>query len=1195
MGSESGDIPAATTAGDKTCMITATDNVVATPVSTSITIAVSATVPAGTTNTPPTLTKTDTDVDVTEAGVDASNAAVAGDAAANGSLAATDADTGQTATLQGCADADASTACTGFRDATTAGLAITGVYGAFTLMADGAWTYMLVNTDSDTNALAAGATATDTLRVRADDGVGNTTDMAGMGRSRHSTTLAVEVTITGTNDAPVAVAGAGGGIPDTIAATQGEVFNFMLGAASTRFTDPESDTLSYGTLSGLPGTIAFDATTGTFSGNAPATGTPTITVTVNDGNGGEVSETFTLNLLAVPMPVDQATAETDSVELTPDVFGFQDDDARLESVTITSLPNPATEGRLLLNGNPVMANTPIVAAALANLEFVPVNRKVSAAGTPTATYMLTYTTAGTNGGTSSGTVNIVITFSDSRPALVPKTDDDGQPQMGILDMEAALDDEFDYRIRTGFAPDDDFNPVDRDDTALTFTATYAIRGGAATPVPAPGTGTFWLKFDGTSFSGTPPEDAEGMVYTISVTATDVGANAVTDPFDLTVGANNPIFAISSVKVDLPGSRVVVTVVREDETLTEPANVSVRVYDDADGIYVDGMVNHIIKFEKDVNEGMLVVPLRRSIGPGARITAEIVAGMGYEASMIPGMASRNELVEANDKRVRGQNVKDGLSGFARAMGWSMAEAVSKRSSIDRHRGEGGDQVDMDALTQILTSKLRGKLTGSRAGSPGTTGTGDIMAVIDTFNDRYAGGTTDASASALNLASEAAGQGIYGAFVPADGAGGNVGAISGTATDFRGWLTELGVGRVTRTLDGMYSAVEDGIANRLPEGMSVWSEIKRDDITYGDIASYDGEFGSARLGLEKRINDNFIMGLAISVFDGNLGLSNSAFSIMGKLDIAGWNMNPYLLWSGESVRYWMTVGLGQGDLDYMDEHRTIRENDSASIDTNMLALGAEYDLASWDNMELLGRLEAMNLQLNADGADLGMFTEQSSRVSGMRGELEAGWPLLLDAGAMRPYLTLGYRWDGGDGEGGSAIEYGAGISMQMQHFSFDGMARTQVEPDDSDYERTSYALSFSYDSNHDEQGMMLMLSQDYGVAEMDPFAQYTANTAFIGNNSAGTDSLNIHAGYGFVLENPQRSDRNGMLTFHFKTDFNQGDQGKSEYGLKLETSGRRNSVALPTIWDLLYTRQSVAGVSGAGGQSRDAVLLKLTRQF
>ena len=347
VGTGTNPVNSVTATVDTDCTITASDG---TNPASMVSFTIPVTVPAGATNTPPTLTKTDTDVAVTEAGVDASNAAVAGDAAANGSLAATDADTGQTATLQGCADADASTACTGFRDATTAGLAITGVYGAFTLMADGAWTYMLVNTDSDTNALAAGATATDTLRVRADDGVGNTTDMAGMGRSRHSTTLAVEVTITGTNDAPVAVAGAGGGIPDTIAATQGEVFNFMLGAASTRFTDPEGDTLSYSTLTGLPGTIAFDATTGTFSGNAPATGTPTITVTVNDGNGGEVSETFTLNLLTVPTPpslttavtvmeVDPGTdpaAPTSGVAITAVDLGFNDaNDSRLESVTFT--------------------------------------------------------------------------------------------------------------------------------------------------------------------------------------------------------------------------------------------------------------------------------------------------------------------------------------------------------------------------------------------------------------------------------------------------------------------------------------------------------------------------------------------------------------------------------------------------------------------------------------------------------------------------------------------------------------------------------------------------------------------------------------------------------------------------------------------------------------------------------------------
>ena len=201
VGSESGDIPAATTAGDKTCMITATDNVVATPVSTSITIAVSATVPAGATNTP-----RDTGRRPTRKWRLRKRAWMRATRRWRATPLPTAAlrwwmrTPGRQPPCRAAPMLMPVPLAPGSGDATTAGLAITGVYGAFALMADGAWTYMLNNTDSDTNALAAGATATDTLRVRADDGVGNTTDMAGMGRSRHSTTLAVEVTVTGTND-----------------------------------------------------------------------------------------------------------------------------------------------------------------------------------------------------------------------------------------------------------------------------------------------------------------------------------------------------------------------------------------------------------------------------------------------------------------------------------------------------------------------------------------------------------------------------------------------------------------------------------------------------------------------------------------------------------------------------------------------------------------------------------------------------------------------------------------------------------------------------------------------------------------------------------------------------------------------------------------------------------------------------------
>ncbi len=66
-----------------------------------------------------------------------------------------------------------------------------GTYGTFSIEATGAWTYTLDNADADTNALAAGATATDEFTIQSAD----------------STEGTVTITVTGANDAPTADAG----------------------------------------------------------------------------------------------------------------------------------------------------------------------------------------------------------------------------------------------------------------------------------------------------------------------------------------------------------------------------------------------------------------------------------------------------------------------------------------------------------------------------------------------------------------------------------------------------------------------------------------------------------------------------------------------------------------------------------------------------------------------------------------------------------------------------------------------------------------------------------------------------------------------------------------------------------------------------------------------------------------------------
>ena len=1223
VGSESGDIPAATTAGDKTCMITATDNVVATPVSTSITIAVSATVPAGATNTPPTLTKTDTKVAVTEAGVDASNAAVAGDPAANGSLMRRLRTPEQTATLQGCADADASTACTGFRDATTAGLAITGVYGAFALMADGAWTYMLDNTDSDTNALAAGATATDTLRVRADDGVGNTTDMAGMGRSRHSTTLAVEVTVTGTNDRPT-VANA---IPSLMDATQGETFNYTV--PQNTFTDVDDDDVGLtitvtqnDTDATNPPSLSYDTTTRQISGSVPANGTGRVAVSVNagDGKGGMATAMFTLHLNAAPAPMMLTTAEDAGLlALNAAAFGYRGaDDTRLRGLglTITELPS-AGMGRLLLNGQAVTPNQRIPIDGLASLTYEQANRKDDY--TASFKYRI-------DDGVTPGTIRtfmVSVSAEDDAPEAVTKTamvNGQNMTVMGIAPQNVNEGGSFSYTIQVGFEPTDDFNPVDTDDANLTFTA-HIVDGNTETALrlptdTGPDTATDWLRFDPATglFSGTPPPDAASvMVRVRAKDARDDDRYSATSTFTLTVGGR-PIFGIASMTHDDAANQVVITLRREnavEQAVT--VRVLVTAADEHGYIRAGGKPVDFV-FADDADEVRRKVGLDRLLGPGGEVNAEIQAGQ-YDVSMTNGSLSAT--IMRNDKDVRNSTVKEGLGGLARALGWDLTDAISRRSS-QVHRG-GASQVDLGSLTQRLNSKLTDRLAGLGSSDRTTANnSNEIMAIINAMNDRSLAGQS------ASLATHTGGYGYIGTGSIGTGSidtdmdgtsiggmgigGGNAGTIHTEAADARGWLIGLGSGKMTRTLDGIYGAMESGLTDRLPEDMNIWTDVSRSNIDFGTDTSFDGKTGGIRLGVEKAVSTghtNLTAGLVFGTFFGDVDHRDAARRLSGKLDITGWSLNPYLLRSVGGSRVWLTLGMGQGSLNYSDTHTsatgtTWSDRDSSDLDIFMVAVGTEHDLMVSESMELQGRFEAMNLQLEADGGRL--FDEQKAKSQGFKGELEAGWPIQTEAGNLRPYVTFGYRWDSGDG--GLGIEYGTGVSMQMKHFTLDGSMRIQGA---GDFERDSASLSFSYDHDGDSEGLMLALSQDQGVAEMDPFADY-ASGGFDSNGALGSNSqdrINVEVGYGFVLgslfgESLQRnkslqlddkSNKTGMLIIHAKTDFNHGAQGRSEYGMTLETGIAPGSLVKPSRYELLFTRKPGYG-TGAG---EDAILLKLTRDF
>ena len=1186
--------------------------------------------------------------------------------------------------------------------ATTDHSALRGAYGSLTIMNDGAYTYSLDNTaGSAADMLAGGQMVMDVFTYRVSDKAAGTPNGDGV----------ITVTITGVNDMPMAVAGI---LPSAIDGTQSvALVATALPDFDTAFSDSDGDMLTITAVaSGLPAGLTYTAATRTLSGTPTATGAGTITVTATDGSGGTATVTIDVRVSARPgtgttitppmmtrtgdnmmmVAVTDPEAEVDSdenaadhgVQLKATAFGYQDMDARLASVTITTLPTP-TSGRLVLvqrneagmgtGEAPVTENQTITRADLDAGNLVIVSNTSNG-----ATVSFTFTTTGTEGNEATAidadrpigerTSTTMIGGKESMPEvltrMLTRTGADGMPTMetviGVGDQPAYAGRDFSYTIRlagqtgqldgvdvvwtnddpsavaTPTAADIDPGDYDQDLTITITSATCAATVAEGCTMGASAIGADgWLevrKVDGvpgmSTASYTLRSKRELMLsdhgdYTVALRITD-GTTVITDTFTLQVN-RLPMYNITNVVHDKEKRLITFTVTSENGVVIDQT-MMVDVQSDAN--YVANKPVGV-KFGANGSTATSVpgsIPIIRLVGPGGTVRLSVAMSdeWGHGSISIGSVP-----ITANENPVRNDTVRDGLSGFARAMGWDTTDAISRRSTAQQR---GGKQLEMTALKERLDSELNTRLSelsrsaNASSGGSGSSGSNEIMTLIDTMNDRsvdgaaygaFAGGTgystsygtgafvgTGADAAgALASAAQVAGQSIY----PTDTSG-NAGTVyTGVGTDFRSWLAGIGTnkvsGAVRSAVDGAYNAMEERVMEKMPEGMNLWTELTHSDIDFGGAnnASFDGSLSNLRMGIEKEYTEKMALGVAVTRFEGDLDHENKPLKLTGTMEVSGWNINPYVLWSGGAARAWVTVGIGSGDMDYTDKQdgNRFNESDSADIDTSMLAAGTEYDLVDAENYEVLARFEAMSLKIKSDAGEK-LFVEQDVESYGARGEAEVGWP--MNGGDLRPYVTLGYRWDGGDGNGGNSAEFGGGIMMQMKDFTLDGNLRAQTGSDDGDFERTSYSLSFSYDRGNDKRGMMLALSQDRGGAEFDPFSQYAtyASNLESGSSSLVADRMNVQAGYGFALDN-------GLLTFHSTTDFNGGVMGQAVYGFTLETFGSASAggeadgeglgsatgiggrVSTPSRYELLFTTKPAVGAT----EGQDAVLMKFTKEF
>ena len=332
------------------------------------------------------------------------------------------------------------------------------------------------------------------------------------------------------------------------------------------------------------------------------------------------------------------------------------------------------------------------------------------------------------------------------------------------------------------------------------------------------------------------------------------------------------------------------------------------------------------------------------------------------------------------------------------------------------------------------------------------------------------------------------------------------------------------------------------------LTLWANAKRSNLSFStdDDVKFSGETVTANMGAEKEVGGKALYGVAVSGTTGELDMDDRETGLKGQAELAHLGVMPYGAYRTDSGRVWGTLGVGTGSLDYKDTHSGVQSSGSSDVKMGMVAAGAEQDIVKGEHLDLVGRVEGMSVTMETEDDADGLYDKQKTQVHGARGEFELGWSSAT--GAVRPYVTAGYRWDGGDGETGSAVEYGGGLEIDTDHLSLEGSWRKQAMKSDGEFSRDSYSVELSYDRDRDRKGLTVYMKNSAGASGQDPFTKNMswakADEEGKGGQSDSESNTSIEAGYGFEVREGR------VLRPYIKTEIDDSRPGMWNMGLSLD---------------------------------------------
>ncbi len=307
------------------------------------------------------------------------------------------------------------------------------------------------------------------------------------------------------------------------------------------------------------------------------------------------------------------------------------------------------------------------------------------------------------------------------------------------------------------------------------------------------------------------------------------------------------------------------------------------------------------------------------------------------------------------------------------------------------------------------------------------------------------------------------------------------------------------------------------------ITMWGQGDYRGLSGGDdgVVGWDGSLSGLHVGVDASVGGGLLVGVAGSRTAGSVDYTYSGANLDTGSSVSGTykstmhSLHPYLSysWSPGSA-LWGSAGFGDGEVTINDDQATEDATDSRM---NVLAAGAAFRLMSGGSTSLRLKGEAWQSSVELDGNG-GLIKETTVDVSRLRLALEGAFNRsLAGGGVISPFVELGLRTDGGDGETGMGVELGGGVRYVQASagLTIEGRGRTLLAHA-GDVKEWGVSGMIGYRPGAGGRGMSVELGTSAGVAASGLSQLWSDRMVHraLGNNSM-SPRLTSKVGYGIDI--------------------------------------------------------------------------------